>query len=240
MMKSKLPASKIQHPATGVNERPVDGVRPEAIVATAERTVNGVPVSSLPTHVQDLITYAMTDQGVAEKNARRVDSQGRPHSGIQVLVNEGFDQKILQRSKAQEPWETADPLLDAKNEHAVPGFRYRGISPTVNRKKGLRGWEPVTGAKGDVVTVGNLILARMPEEKAEKRNKHYRDIGNANAADAAGRLTEDHERAAHDSKSEGIRPLRAGETLTDDGDPTRRISIGVRSSRDGQGADAAA
>lgn len=225
----------------GVNEAPVDGVRAETIVATAERTVGGIPISSLPLHVQNLIGYDMTDQGIEEKNAKRVDSKGRPHSGIQVIVNEGFDQQILQRSMAQEPWETADPLLDAVNAVKVPGFRYRGLSPTVIQKKGMRGWEPVKDAQtGEVVRVGKLVVGRMPIARAETRNKKYRDEGNANAADAAGRFITDHEKAVRDSGSEGVRILRAGDVMHDSADPSRSISIGVRSSRDEQGLDAAA
>ncbi len=232
--------SKNPHPAVGKNEAPVDQVSPAVIVETAERHVGGIPVSSLPVHVRGLIGFDMTDEGIAEKNARRVDSQGRPHSGVQVLVNEGFDQMILKRSKAEEPWETADPLLDAVNEHRKPGFRYRGLSPTVIRKRGMRGWEAEIDPKtGEPVTSGNLIVAKMPIERAERRNKKYRDEGNSLAADAGGRFTEDLEKAAHDSGSEGVRILRAGETLADDGDPTHRSSIGVRRSR-GAGADAAA
>lgn len=226
-------------PIAGRNEAPVDGVQAEAIVATAERTVNGIPVSSLPIEVQNVIGYAMTDQGIAERNAKRVDSKGVPHSGIQVLVNEGFDQQILRRSKAEEPWETADPLLDAVNRLRKPGMKYRGLSPTVIRKKGMRGWEAQTDADG-VVTVGNMIVAAMPLERAARRNKKFRDEGNANAADAAGRFVTDHERAVRDSGSEGVRVLRSGELLTDSRDPSREISIGVRRTHDDPGLDAAA
>jgi len=231
----KKPAVKV----AGRNEAPVDGVQPQAIEATAERTVNGIPVSSLPFEVQQLIGYAMTDQGIAERNAKRVDSKGVPHSGIQVIVNEGFDQQILRRSKAEEPWETADPLLDAVNRIRKPGMQYRGLSPTVIQKRGMRGWEAQSDADG-IVRVGNMIVGAMPIERAARRNKKFRDEGNANAADAAGRYQTDHERAVRDSGSEGVRVLRAGELLNDSSDPTRSISIGVRSSHDDPGLDAAA
>lgn len=244
MMTKRTPKpKKLATPITGVNEAPVDGVRPEAIVATAESaelTVNGIPISALPVEVQHLIGYAMTDQGIAERNAKRVDSMGRPHSGIQVIVNEGFDQQIRARADAQEPWETANPLLDAKLAFQKPGFRYRGLSPTVIAKKGMRGWQAVLDGRGEPVRVGKLVLAEMPIERAERRNKKFRDEGNTNAADAKGRFISDHEKAVRDSGSEGVRILRAGELLHDSADPTRPISIGVRSSRGNEGLDAAA
>jgi hypothetical protein len=106
----------------------------------------------------------------------------------------------------------------------------------------MRNWEAVLDAKGDPVTAGNLILAKMPEARAERRNAKCRDEGNSAAADARERFNTDHERAVFDSQggSGSVRLLKAGETMSDYRDPSRDISIGVRSSRGDQGADAAA
>lgn len=243
MTKRSTKASKPES-TIGKNEAPVDGVRPEQILKTAEPEselhVNGIPVSALPPQVQNLITFDLTDEGLEKKNAARVDSKGQPHSGVKVTLNGGFDKQVLQRAEATEPWETADPLLDATNKHREPGFRYHGLGPAVCEKRGMRGWETVIDrATGDPVKVGRLVLGRMPIERAEKRNKRFRDEGNENAAAAAGRFKEDHERAAHDSNSQGVRVLRAGEVMTDSADPTRQISIGVHSQR-GERADVAA
>ncbi len=210
-------ASKVKAKPAGRNELPVDGVAKEVITATAEKIplaechVNGVPFSSLPERAQQFLGREYTDEGIAEKNAKRVDSKGVPHSGIKVLLNEGFDQIVRKRASGDAVDDTDDPLLDAKNRHEEPGFRYRGLGPAVIKKKGMRNWEAVTDAKGDLVTAGNLILARMPIARAEKRNKKYRDEGNANAAAATERFNPDHEDSALQG-SEGVRVLRPDES----------------------------
>lgn len=220
---------------------PVDGLPQAAIAATAERTVNGIPVSSLPAHVAMLITYEMTDQGLAERNDQRVDSQGRPHSGVQVTMNEGFDQAIAQRADATEPWECADPLKEAADKYRKPGYRYRGLSPLLCQKRTTRGWQVVVDPKtGDPVKVGNLMLGEMPEARAEKRNKHYRDEGTARLAEAVDQMHVDQEKLARAGKSRGIDVLRSGDVVTDHDDPDRHVSIGVHQTRGLQGADAAA
>lgn len=204
----------------------------------AERTVNGRPI---PAHLVNLIAYEMTDQGLAEKNAKRVDSAGRPHSGIRITKNEGFDRAIEQRANAIEPWECSDPLKEAADRYGKPGFRYRGLSDLINKKKTLRGWEPVRDEKGDVVKVGSLILGEMPIERAEKRNKHFRDLGNSERDAAAQRLKVDQEKLTHAARSQGFEagPLRDGDVLTDHADPDRHVSIGVHSQRGLSGAEAA-
>ena len=85
-----------------MNEAPVDGVSPAKIAETAEPPARTLHVNgkAIPQHVVHLVAYEATDEGLAEKNAKRLDSQGRPHSGVQVLVNEGFDQKIMRRAQA--------------------------------------------------------------------------------------------------------------------------------------------
>ena len=52
-------------------------------------------------------------------------------------------------------------------------------------------------AKGEPVTAGNLILGKMPIERAERRNKKYRDEGNDNAAAATERFNPDHGESAY-------------------------------------------
>jgi hypothetical protein len=244
-LKRNTPAKGAARPATtkipASNEPPVDGDRsPEEVVALAERTVNGIPLSQLG-YAGTQIPYGLTDQGIAEKNARSVDSQGRPHSGIKVTRNEGFDQAIARRSAAKEPWECTNPLAEAAERYSEPGMRYRGLSQRVCDKKTLRGWEVVKDEKGDPVKVGDMILGKMPIERAERRNEHYRKEGEANLSAARERLKVDQERLSRDAQSKGFTagPLRDGDVLTDYDDPDRRISIGVRSQRGLQGADAA-
>ncbi len=224
------------------NEPPIDGGRtPAEIVALAERTVNGHPVSALPDHVRNLITYAMTDQGIAEKNAANVDSQGRPHTGAKVTLNEGFDQSIARRNAATEPWECDNPLQDAATKYVRPGFRARGLSPRLIDKRTMRGFEFVKDARGENVKVGGLLLGEMPIEMANRRNEHYRRQGETELAASVERLKVDQERLQRDARSKGfeVGPLRDGDTLIDHGDPDRHGSIGVHSSRGLQGADAA-
>ena len=85
------------------------------------------------------------------------------------------------------PWEPSSVLhVQGKD----PRFNYRWISKDNVDKRLAEGWEIVKGttpdsAKGksltladgrsvdSVTSVRNLILARMPKEKAEARNKYY-------------------------------------------------------------------
>lgn len=230
-------AARATKPDNGVNENPVPP-------ASQERHVNGIPVSSLPPHVSNMITFAMTDEGIAEANGRKVDSQGRTHSGARVLMNEGFDQAIEKRKRATEAWMGGDPLAEAADKYRTPGMRMRGLGPNVIGKKGMRGWETVKDPKtGDVVKIGHMILGQMPEEDAEIRNKHFRDQGNTEFQQAAERLQADQERIAVEARRlgmSGIEPLRAGEVVSSSDDPRHSVSIGVHSSRGPSGVDAAA
>lgn len=221
-----------------VNERPIDG--PQADL-TPERHVNGIPVSSLPSHIARMITYSMTDEGIAEANAKRVDSQGEPASGVRV--GDGNWEKTLQQREDQ-PWLGVDPLLAAANAHREPGMQYRGLSPTAIAKRTLRGWEPVKEPNGDDVRIGNLILGKMPIKMARRRNEYYRRQGASEFAAATEQLKVNQERVADEAKRRGIdmgvAPLLPGETLHDHNDPDRSGVIGVHSQRGfDPGADAA-
>lgn len=88
------------------------------------------------------------------------------------------------------PWEPASVLHVGNKD---PRFAYRWISKDNIDKRIAEGWEIIKGvspdkAKGKILTladgtqldsctvVRNLVLARMPKERAASRNKYYEDV----------------------------------------------------------------
>ncbi|GAC1534206.1 MAG: hypothetical protein NVS2B4_14500 [Ramlibacter sp.] len=87
----------------GVNEAPIEdrSYRPPT-PAREKWTVRGQPI---PSQVEHLITYAQTDQGIAEHNRKP------GVSAVRASVVSGEWEKMLeQRSDATEPWMGVDPL----------------------------------------------------------------------------------------------------------------------------------
>lgn len=227
------------------NEPPVHDRSAEEIVALADPkanwTVNGRPFYELDAYQQLHMPYALTDQAMEERNEKNRDSKGNPHSGVKLLKSEGFDQAIAKRAHANEPWECENPLADAQAKYGRPGFRNRGLSPTVVQKRTLRGWEVVKDKNGDVVKVGNLLFGEMPEESAVRRNEYFRKQHEDELTASAERTKVNQERLGRDARSHGFHaePLLDGDVLTDHADPDRQVSIGIHSQRGLQGADVA-
>jgi hypothetical protein len=183
-------------------------------------TVEGNPI---PAGFEHVIPFAMTDQGKWEAN------QGKPApSGVQVVRSE-WDQMIGQRR--DEPWAGHDPVKEAVAKHGEAGMKYRGLSERVMDKRGLRGWEPVKDAKGSNVKIGSLILGKMPKETAERRNAHYRDLGNDALQNASEQFAIDQEKAIIDSGRKGVSPLRRGQVVTDSNAPGHSAVIGFETTR---------
>jgi hypothetical protein len=134
-------------------------------------TVNGVAVDSLPD--PHAIPYAITDQAIEERNAR---PNVRPPSGIRLgadPVEKAIQERRDGLEAGMETWEAADPFRETAERHVQAGHRPRLLSPAKVEKEGLRGWKPVVSENGDPVKVGNMILASMPEQRAEARERHY-------------------------------------------------------------------
>lgn len=191
-------------------------------------TVNGQPI---PEHVAHLITYEMTDQGIAESRATRTT----PEPMVQVL-SDAWDKTVARKGDA-EPWDSFDPLTEAVDKVREPGFSYRALSPRMCEKRGTRGWEPVLDKDNRQVKVGNLFLARMPLERAERRDAHYRGLSDEALRDAAAQYAIDQEKIVRDANVSGLAPLRVGDTVINREDPNHAASIGVETHR-GEGAAA--
>ena len=58
--------------------------------------------------------------------------------------------------------------------HTPEGHRGRMLSETTCRLRGMRGWVVVLDAKGNKFMVGNMFLGSMPEERAVRRETHYK------------------------------------------------------------------
>jgi hypothetical protein len=197
----------------------------EAIDAPAVLTVNGKPIDPAFAHA---INYAMTDQGIAEAKARA--EAGPKPSG--VTVGDGPFEKALQRKAEAQVWDSFDPLKEAVDQVRQPGMTYRFLDDKVLKRRGRRGWEPVLDKDGKPVEVAGMRLGAMPAEYADKRNAHYREIGNEQLANAAERYQEDQAKLIRDAGVKGMSPLRIGETLSDNfAHPGMRSQVGVHATR---------
>ncbi len=193
--------------------------------------VNGKPV---PEEFSHLIAYSMTDEGQAEARLRD-EATGNVPSGARV-TGDAWDKGLDRRANA-EPWDSFDPLNDAVKSVQEPGFSYRALSLRVCDKRGLRGWEPVLDKDNRQVKVGSLFLSRMPVELKEKRNAHYREIGEEALRTAEEQYAVDQEKLVRDANVRGLAPLRVGEHVRDREDPDLAASIGVHSQRGALGAE---
>lgn len=129
--------------------------------------VDGRPVGS--GSLDHLLASAYTDEGLAEKDAR-------PKAKSSV-VRDAFDKVIQERRdfrvESNEPWMAPDPMGQLVDEYCPEGHRPRFLSDAKVAKEGRRGWQPVISESGEPVKLGNMTLASMPIERAQKRNAFY-------------------------------------------------------------------
>lgn len=194
----------------------------ESIGAPPVLTVGGKPI---PSDVAHLIPFANTDQGIAERQARP-----GPTAMVEV-VSDQWDKKLQRKEEAQ-PWDSFDPLTEAVDTVREPGMRYRFLSDRAHKRRGRRGWETVVGQDGKPVTVAGMTLAKMPEQAAERRNKHYRDLGNEQLKTAAEAYELEQTKTIRDARVKGFAPLRAGEVVVDNhAHPGMETEVGIQAQR---------
>lgn len=139
--------------------------------------VAGVLVSDLPLEMQGRLLYQQTDEGIAEYNEGKVDVAAR-------VTQDSFTKTMAHRKDAvkDQGMDIADapnPMKEMADQHVPKGMRARFLSPSVVNRRGMRGFEAVRDPKtGDPVKVRDMVLAQMPEEKADRRNKQVREHGN--------------------------------------------------------------
>ncbi len=124
-----------------------------------------------------LLSYEQTDEGIAQRNA------GKSEHRVSV-VSDGFDSAIRQRrddvkDRDMDSWEARDPLKEVCDRYVEPGMRGKFLSAQkIKENSGTGDYEVVKDANGDPVRVRGLVLGQMPEQRAEARNRHYRERGN--------------------------------------------------------------
>ncbi len=191
-------------------------------------TINGKPIPPEQAHT---IPSGMTDDGIAERNAR---PNRRPSVGT-VTREPSFDKQLDRMSRAvfmgDDPFQEVIARQREADEAGGEYNRYRVLSDRVVQKKGLREWEPVVNDKGDPVKVAGMTLSRMPTDIALQRDKHYEDLGNEALKEALEDQAQNQEELIHAAKVAGITALQPDELITDRGDPSRAASIGFSRQR---------
>lgn len=170
------------------------------------RTVNGVPI---PPEFAHAIPYDHTDQGIAERAAQpKAWSSG---------FSDSFDKLIAERRESlmegTPTWAAPNPMKELADAHIGPGMSPRFLSPSKCDREGTRGFQVVRNEKGDPVKLGNMVLAQIPEELAQKRRQHYQDQGRQAQAKV---IDEYQEQSAQLARVVTGRP--AGRTHHPDGD----------------------
>jgi len=144
--------------------------------------INGVLVRDLELDPQVIaaLDYYATDEGVAEKNARPMV---REASGVS-LGADPFDKSLQQKrddvkERGMELYEARDPLREVANRHMQPGMKPKFLSAKrVQESGGTGDYEVVKDSNGDPVKVRGMILGQVPVERANARNRHFREKGN--------------------------------------------------------------
>lgn len=167
-----------------------------------EFTIEGVPVSNSP-HAHAIPSH-YSDEAIAERAAR-------PHA-VTSVTRDAFDKKILERADFRtheaEPWLAPDPMKELIAEHCPSGHVPRFLSEKKVAQDGFRGWQPVISDTGDPIRLGNMALASMPKDMAERRNKYYRKLDADKISDIHEQTREQGGRLAH---ANGMR-VAAGST----------------------------
>lgn len=180
------------------------------------------------------LPHRYTDEGIAEHDAE-VLSSGKAAKGGRISVRDGVDLQIDARQAACDDkipdWEAPDPLSESAALHARPGMRQRFLSDRVIKRRGKRHWEPVKDEKGDLVKVGDVFLAEMPEERAAATRRHYQDESTLLVKDIQESHDEKVRKVSADAKNLGLRVLTPGEVVSDASFPDQKTAIGVSVTR---------
>jgi hypothetical protein len=156
------------------------GVGPSKIFAAPEGsfpatdwsklTLNGLPI---PETLWGAVTYEMTDQGAAERNAkaRAANGEGWP----KIELGKARDDKDVDRygdELADDRGDALDPMAQAMAGHVPAGHRGRWFGP---RKTHLEGmiragikYEPVLDDERRKVEIGGMFLGTAPTPVVER------------------------------------------------------------------------
>lgn len=204
--------NKITSKGGGIGESKIFGAQYDATASEKLLAchVGGKPVSELPDEVVVLLSYDHTDEGIEERNRGKADSAAR-------ITDSHFDKQVQRfgdgLASDMEPWEAPDPMKELADKYVRPGFRPKFLSQkNLNGVRGARGFVPVLKENGDPVKLANMILGEMPEERAKKRNEHYREQARMQMKRHTEAQQEQAERTARDSGGH-MRPLKSSDTV---------------------------
>jgi hypothetical protein len=169
-------------------------------------TVKGEPI---PPHLAHLIAYELTDQGIAAESAKR-KAHGVATPGLSVAADD-WDKRVKQfeddAHTGSEPWEQPDPVQAAISRSADPkGKAFHLLSGATVEKEGMRGYQPERDRNGELIKVGNMVLASMDERRAAKREAYFRAQALEAEQGPAGSLQE--------MSRDGVIALSAKETVS--------------------------
>lgn len=171
---------KIQ--SSGIGESRLNRDENAPAPAILDCHVNGVRVGDLPEITQQGITYAITDEGLEERMERiaKAKADGWTDEMLRVKVGDQFDSqkaafKAFRKDHPGAPVNFQhDPMHDAVEAHREDGMTYKFLSPRINEKKGLRGYEVVKDRKNDPVKVQGMVLGKIPQAIADERKAKSR------------------------------------------------------------------
>ena len=171
--------------------------------------VGGIAVDMLPPERLVGLFWAQTDEGIAANNVGKSATSARV---TRDPLQKALDAKRDFSQNENEPWLAPDPMRPLAEAHVAPGMRARFLSEGRLAKEGnyTRGFEVVRAENGDPIKLGTLVLAQMPEEKAEKRNQYFQDKGNAKVQQVYETARQQSEGAVRTARDLGL-PLPAGE-----------------------------
>lgn len=188
--------------STGVGESKQFGATGEK-EAKPQRHVNGVPVDQTP--MGHLLASTYSDEELAERAKL-------PKARTSVVADE-FDRSVLKQYEdsqfSAEPWMETNPMNAIAKKFVPEGHTGRFLGERKVAVDGLRGWQPVKTTNGDPVKLGNMTLASMPIETAERRNNFFRKMDADKISQIRDGATEQAAQLAH-AKGMRVAPGEAG------------------------------
>jgi hypothetical protein len=165
-------------------------------------TLNGQPI---PEDLKDSLPWLYTDQGAAEANA------GKGTVYARTIIDE-----VQRQADDEDLFEVKHPL-EAKASQVRPGFTPRFLSPKLcdfYGGPGARGFEVVKDEHGEPIRHGGLILAEMPNRRADRIRAQRQDDYEHKEKVLDEKQIEEQGRLARDTGGQ-YRPLRANEVVRD-------------------------
>lgn len=169
--------------------------------------------------------------------------QARPVVNVVLDESQQVIRKRIAQAESETPWMQSDPFKEAllQIKHLLPdegrGMRFKFLADRITARKGRRNWEPFNHPEtGEPIKVQGLTLCWMPEIAAERRTKHYQEIGNEAIREAQETYEQNVKDLSRDAERQGVHgitPLDRDDVLTQRNPRARdfgheeRIGVGV-------------